>query len=234
MTNAITGNLLIIFIWLYDRYEFLKNFVQSTILRQHLVVRSTTVLRPLSADLTRRLAVFVAYPSEDSISFTINCLRALRDNGCYTVFVSALPVKPHWRKAIGDLADQIIERGNAGRDFGSYRVGLLRLGLLDKGCTLEPYYSPALLNSILRERVRDIEDLGALLLLMPLPVQVLAGAPLKRDVVYRGVNSIGQVMSNLVGYTEVEKTAMRRDLERKGLPRSRKLLDRTLHAIGRI
>jgi hypothetical protein len=64
--------------------------------------------------------------------------------------------------------------------------------------------------------------------------QHYTGAPLKRDVCYRGSFSIEQIMENLVGFDDEALQEIRRDLERRALPQSRGFWQRMRHASGRI
>jgi hypothetical protein len=374
---------------LYDFTEWLNDIWQVRICRRHLRILSETELATLTDESSRRIAIFIVYPSDDSIPFTLHALRALQEQGFYTIAISTLRLTPKWREAINPLVGQIIERANVGRDFASYRMGLLRLGLLDgglpkncetlvlandsmfyrrdfstalaellerqapwsalfrcldhhfhaqsfftvyrrpvfdhaefkkfwrnykcfssrvytinkgevglstairaTGAAVETLYSSELISSLLQKYFRDMTEIGNILPLLPIgPVltphhpsstgalrefvlnsalsdcgpiiqealinevririvslaeatnsthstgllfQSMAGAPLKRDVCYRGIFSIEQVVENVVGFDDGELAAIRRDLERKGLPNTRGTWQRMLLSAGRI
>lgn len=62
----------------------------------------------------------------------------------------------------------------------------------------------------------------------------LCGAPIKRDIAYRGTATIGQMLQLATGYSDAELSAMEADLRERGTPAMFRGLKRVLYNRGRI
>jgi Rhamnan synthesis protein F len=95
--------------------------------RKHLRTRAYYRGKLTLVDKPSRVALIALLPSDESIPFTVNLAEALVANDFYVVAVCNKVLPPHHRDALIPRCHYLIERFPIGRDFGSYKFGLLWL-----------------------------------------------------------------------------------------------------------
>jgi hypothetical protein len=95
--------------------------------RKHLRARAHYRGKLDIADKPSRVALIALLPSDESIPFTMNLAEALVANDFYVVAISNKVLPSHHRDALILRCHYLIERFPIGRDFGSYKFGLLWL-----------------------------------------------------------------------------------------------------------
>jgi hypothetical protein len=95
--------------------------------RKHLRTKAHYRGKLNPVDKPTRVALIALLPSDESIPFTLNLAEALVANDFYVVTVSNKLLPSHHRDALLLRCHHLIERFPIGRDFGSYKFGLLWL-----------------------------------------------------------------------------------------------------------
>ena len=62
----------------------------------------------------------------------------------------------------------------------------------------------------------------------------LCGAPIKRDIAYRGIVTMGEILQVASGYSDAELAAMETDLRVRGTPAMFRGFERMLYRKGRL
>jgi hypothetical protein len=95
--------------------------------RKHLRTRAHYRGKLNIVDKPSRVALIALLPSDESIAFTLNLAEALAANDFYIVAISNKVLPPDHRDALILRCHYLVERFPIGRDFGSYKFGLLWL-----------------------------------------------------------------------------------------------------------
>jgi hypothetical protein len=95
--------------------------------RKHVRTRAHYKGKLIPIDKPSRVALLAILPSSESIPFTLNLAEALVANDFYVVAVSNKILPAHHRDSLLLRCHYLIERFPIGRDFGSYKLGLLWL-----------------------------------------------------------------------------------------------------------
>ncbi|WP_136656797.1 rhamnan synthesis F family protein [Nitratireductor sp. XY-223] len=77
--------------------------------------------------ITRRIAIYVIYPSDGLLESHLIALRYMVSKGVAPLVVSNLPLSDMERTALRPVTWRCLERQNVGYDFGGYRDGVLEL-----------------------------------------------------------------------------------------------------------
>jgi hypothetical protein len=112
--------------WLYD-LMLLMGELPAILLRRHLRTRALYRGKLNPIDKPSRVALLALLPSDESMPFTLNLAEALVTNDFYVVVISNKVLPPRQRDALLVRCHHLIERFPIGRDFGSYKLGLLWL-----------------------------------------------------------------------------------------------------------
>jgi Rhamnan synthesis protein F len=115
----------------FDIYCTIRDVIAVRILRRHMRVLRDESSGGNDLATVRRIAVVALYPSDESVVFSCHLMAGLRALGFGIVGVSTRTVNGAMRATLLAHVDRLVERLPVGRDFGSYRLALDLLGMLD-------------------------------------------------------------------------------------------------------
>lgn len=122
-----------------------------------------------------------------------------------------------WGPAYTEMLQEAHQSGNMSSPDGRARV--------------EPLLDTAFIAQVLRGIGRSAERRNPTHL-VGLLANFLCGAPIKRDVSYRGIVTIGEVLQFATGYSDAELAAMETDLRARGSPAMFRGIKRMLYYKG--
>lgn len=108
---------------LFDFIQFLNDVWHIHVKKNHHKIVSETACHHAHRALDQ-IAIVALYPSNDSIPFTKNLLKALSDLGFWTIVVSTKILNDAQKAVIYEHCAHLIERKQVGRDFGSYKLAI--------------------------------------------------------------------------------------------------------------
>lgn len=108
----------------YDFKSLMKDVFDISLMKKHTKVIAESGEVSHSSTHPDKIAIITVYPSEESLIFTLNLLRALRENGFYTLVVSNAVLDQREVKKILSCSNRLMQRLNTGWDFGAWQHGL--------------------------------------------------------------------------------------------------------------